>query len=270
MAWVLVHAPAYVQDYTGYSTTTAMTSYRPNDSIDLIWNTANATMTWVQSNDPNFTANCPAITYAYASVGNFTFTMPVGCSHVTANVWGGGGGGSGYTASFDGAGGAGGGYAQCYLALTPGTSVPITVGAAGAAGAYEVAAGAGGTSEFGPTPTTISATATGGAGGAINGGQNTSSGIGSVSNCLTSITSSGGYGGATGAGAGPGAGGGAGGNGAGGASGSGCTHAGTNGGSGSGGGTGGTCSVAGAQPGGGGGSVDTPGGAGEIIIYTAP
>ena len=81
------------------------------------------------------------------------FVVPTGITSVRARVWGAGGGG-GTTAA--GAGGGGGGFAlRTITGLTPGTCIPVTIGAFGPGVA-------GGTSSFGSF---VSAT-----GGACNGG----------------------------------------------------------------------------------------------------
>ena len=85
------------------------------------------------------------------------FIVPAGISSVRARVWGAGGG-----ACTNNAGGGGGGFAlRTITGLTPGTCIPVTIGAFNAAAA-------GGTSSFGSF---VSAT-----GGGCNGGTGTSTG----------------------------------------------------------------------------------------------
>lgn len=93
-----------------------------------------------------------------------TFTPPAGVTRARVRVWGAGGGSGGTFGTGAGSsGGGGGGYAEGIVAVTPGTGVTVTVGAAGAAGtsaAANLPAGTGGTSSFGAL-----VSATGGIGG---------------------------------------------------------------------------------------------------------
>lgn len=84
-----------------------------------------------------------------------TFIVPAGVTQVEVEVWGGGSGSyasvSGTPTGISSGGGSGGGYARKRISgLTPGQSIPVIVGAGGAAGAVGGSApGAGGTSSFG-------------------------------------------------------------------------------------------------------------------------
>lgn len=131
----------------------------------------------------------PSLTPGFARRTTFAastnFTVPLGVTLMRATVIGGGGGGGGSNGSYAGAGGGAGGFASGTLAVTPGTSVAITVGAGGLGGAAGVSAPTGGTSSFG---TLLSATGgqggqfqtavstPGGAGGAGSGGELTGPG----------------------------------------------------------------------------------------------
>jgi hypothetical protein len=94
------------------------------------------------------------------SVQNFTtsgtFTVPAGVTQVEVEVWGGGAGSyasvSGVSSGIASGGGSGGGYARKRITtnLTPGQSIPVTVGAGGNGGTTGGGpASGGGTSSFG-------------------------------------------------------------------------------------------------------------------------
>ncbi|NUY82079.1 choice-of-anchor D domain-containing protein [Flavobacterium sp. MAH-1] len=59
---------------------------------------------------------------------NGTFTVPAGVTSVTVQAWGAGGHGGNRTSSGRAGGGGGGAYASSVIAVTPGQSIPITVG----------------------------------------------------------------------------------------------------------------------------------------------
>ncbi len=106
----------------------------------------------------------PALRPGFSAIQTFTttgtFTVPAGVNRLKVMVIGGGGGGSpGLGAGARGAGGGGGGKATKIIAVTPGTTYPVVVGAGGAAGVGSDGAG-GGTSAFGAL-----CLATGGGGG---------------------------------------------------------------------------------------------------------
>jgi hypothetical protein len=104
-------------------------------------------------------------TYRQVFSASGTFVVPPGVTRVRVQVWGGGGGGGGAANSangFAGTGGGGGGYAdRRRIDVTPGQSIPVTIGAGGSAGPAGGSGGAGGSSSFGAF-----CSATGGAGGA--------------------------------------------------------------------------------------------------------
>jgi hypothetical protein len=108
---------------------------------------------------------------AYAAAT--TFTVPLGVSLIRATVIGGGGGGGGTDGSYAAAGGGAGGFASGTFAVTPGSTVAITVGAGGAGSAAGASGGAGGTSSFGDF-----CSATGGSGGQFQSAQATPGGEG--------------------------------------------------------------------------------------------
>ncbi|MFO7369446.1 MAG: PKD-like domain-containing protein [Bacteroidales bacterium] len=120
----------------------------------------------------------------YTSSG--TFTVPPGVTEIIVEAWGGGGGG-GFARSANGAAGGGGGggaYTITTIAVTPGTSIPFTVGTGGtggtAAGAIATAGGAttvgmyaaasGGNPGTGVSTNSSGAGGIGGIGGTYNGG----------------------------------------------------------------------------------------------------
>lgn len=89
---------------------------------------------------------------------------------VPANVWavrvqatGAGGGGGGSTASYSGGGGGAGGYAQGVFAVTPGATIPLSIGNGGTGSGPGATGGTGPTTSFGAL-----LSATGGNGGGSN------------------------------------------------------------------------------------------------------
>lgn len=97
-------------------------------------------------------------TTSFTTAGNNTWTCPVGVTSVQVEAWGGGGGAGGAGAHFASTGGgAGGSYVRvASVAVTPGTTYQLTVGAGGTAGAGGAAnsgasGGTGGSSYFGNT-----------------------------------------------------------------------------------------------------------------------
>ena len=85
---------------------------------------------------------------SYAASGSFV--VPAGVTQIEAEVWGAGSGSFASSATSPSGGGAGGGYARKRITgLTPGQSVPITVGAGGSAGTTTVSPGPGGTTSVG-------------------------------------------------------------------------------------------------------------------------
>lgn len=113
---------------------------------------------------------------AYTIAGTYTFTVPVEVTSISAVVIGGGGGGSGANSAQirneTNNGGGGGGLAYGTIAVTPGETLNITVGAGGTGGVADAAAAdAGGTSTIVRSATTLLS----GGGGA--GGQYRSNGL---------------------------------------------------------------------------------------------
>jgi hypothetical protein len=192
----------------------------------------------------------------YTTAQTTTFTVPAGVYSISAVCVGGGGGGGG-SEDDDETGGGGGGGALAYqasIAVTPGESLTVVVGAAGAAGAGGGGnGGAGGQSRISRGGTNLVA-ANGGNGGVHRGAGGTGG---------TVATGTGGAGGAGGAGSNrasnnAGGGGGAGGySGAGGAGGSAANTGGSTAGTGGGGG------------GGGGGTNNATRGGGGVGIFVA-
>lgn len=108
----------------------------------------------------------PALRPGYAQAQVFTnsggFLVPIGVTRARVTLIGGGGAGGTHSNLPAGGGGAGGMAIKYVTSLTPGTTIPVTVGAGGVAltGGPVGQGGAGGTSSFGAY-----VSATGGAGG---------------------------------------------------------------------------------------------------------
>jgi hypothetical protein len=75
-----------------------------------------------------------ALSGAQSFQSNGTFVVPANVFRVRARLWGSGGGGGGAGASGAAGGGASGAHAFGIFAVTPGQSIPITVGGAGVGG----------------------------------------------------------------------------------------------------------------------------------------
>ncbi len=103
----------------------------------------------------------PGFSQLQSFTSSGTFVVPSAVTRLRVTVIGGGGGGGSNTAAPAGGGGSGGSSLSILTGLTPGTSIPVTVGAGGnpSAGA---SGGVGGTSSFG---TYVSATGGSGGGG---------------------------------------------------------------------------------------------------------
>lgn len=146
------------------------------------------------------------ITQTYTTSGSWN--VPCGVTSLQVECWGGGGGGAGDgVAGNDGSGGGGGGgYVISTISVTPGTTIPYTIGAGGTAGANSNPGGNGGA---GGNTTFSSITANGGQGG-INNGAGGTGGGGSGGTVTSGVTGGAGTPGGSGAG-GAGANGGAGG-----------------------------------------------------------
>ncbi len=126
-------------------------------------------------------ACCGRLTQTYT--GSTTYTVPNGVYFVRTKVWGGGGGSGGTDIGTNAsAGGGGGEYCETVVAVTPGSGITVTVGAAGTAGSSSGPSngGNGGQSAFG------SITANGGSGSAANSaGAGTGGGAGGSAGTCT-------------------------------------------------------------------------------------
>ena len=109
------------------------------------------------------TINNLAAQVAFGTVGNTNWTVPANVTRVDLLLVGGGGGGGG---SLGGGGGAGGLIYSNNLAVTPGASIPVTVGAGGAGGPNDSIGSNGSNSVFG----TLTALGGGAGGGRIESG----------------------------------------------------------------------------------------------------
>ena len=114
------------------------------------------------------------------------WTVPLGVTQARVRVVGAGGGGGGGGNGFSGGGGGAGGFAEAVVSVTPGTTVPVTIGQGGTGGASGQTGGAGSGSSFGGL---VSATG-GGGGGSDNpfsagGAGGVGQADGSVANALT-------------------------------------------------------------------------------------
>jgi hypothetical protein len=173
------------------------------------------------------TSNYRTVTFSFP--GTYSWSVPACAEQICVEAWGGGGGGSanaGTNQQGSGGGGGGGGYgAQCF-AVTPGSSISITVGAGGNGGA------SGGNTVVGSL-----LTANGGSPG-ITGSTGGTGGNGGSSTAASTAVGGTGFPGAFGCAIAGGRGG-----------------AGGNGGAGGAGGSGGATGAAGTAPGGGGGGA---------------
>ena len=117
-----------------------------------------------------------AATTTFTSSGNWT--VPAGVTSVTVEAWGGGGAGGGQNQNSDGGGGGGGGayVRSTSIAVTPGDTIAVSVGAGGVG----VAGGTGGTGgdSFFNNSTTVMAK--GGLGGAPSTGTPPAGGLGGL------------------------------------------------------------------------------------------
>lgn len=86
-------------------------------------------------------------TQVFTASGNFV--LPQGVTQVRVRVVGGGGGGGGCGSGLGGGGGGAGGYAEGVFTLSPGTVVPVSIGAGGVGGGQATPGGVGGSSSFG-------------------------------------------------------------------------------------------------------------------------
>ncbi len=112
------------------------------------------------------TETFPVGQQAYTTAGTSTFTVPAGCTSISAVcVGGGGGGGGGESGRNEGVTGGGGG-ALCYgtIPVTPGESLTITVGSGGNGGTTGNDGTAGGTTTISRGATNLITAGGGGAG----------------------------------------------------------------------------------------------------------
>ena len=124
-----------------------------------------------------------------SSASTFTWICPVDVTSIQVEMWGGGagGGGASNTTNYAGSGGGGGAYTKnATVAVTPGTSYTITIGAAGTAGTTSANGGNGGntTATFGSTTVVanggsggIRGTSTSGSSGGLGGTVSTGTGV---------------------------------------------------------------------------------------------
>lgn len=138
----------------------------------------------------------------YNASGNFI--VPAGVNSITVELWGAGGGGANVTTAAGGGGG--GAYTRATLTVTPGSSIPFTVGTGGTVGtvgsnttmsgvtAYGGAAGSGRSGGAGGAAAVVSfpvtASFAGGAGGnarSSSGGGNNEAGGGGGGSALTTL-----------------------------------------------------------------------------------
>jgi hypothetical protein len=142
--------------------TSALQTVAPGNIRNLLTSTGT---TWV-SQAPSYVGN-----QAQIFTSNGTFTLPVGVTALKITVVGGGGGAGGGTltpSDIPGGSAGGGGTAIKYLTgLTPGNTLAVTVGAAGAGGTTNNNGTSGGSSTVASGTETIT-TITGGGGGAGN------------------------------------------------------------------------------------------------------
>jgi len=132
-----------------------------------------------------------AATETFSTSGTTSWTAPSGVTSVTVEAWGGGGAGGGVTGNpAKGGGGAGGQYARKVVAVTPGNSYAITVGAGGTVSTGNGTAGD--DSTFNGTDVVAKGGAAGG-GAASNGGDGTA-GMGSSSGGIGDVINAGGSG----------------------------------------------------------------------------
>ncbi|MDD3892086.1 MAG: hypothetical protein PHE03_07260, partial [Bacteroidales bacterium] len=139
------------------------------------------------------------ITETYNTPGTYDFTVPAGVTEITVEVWGAGGGGGGSSQNNQGgSGGGGGGYALRIISVTPGQSIPFTVGAGGTAGGANNGTGGNGKqSVFYSTLTANGGTGGGGNRGDIGeGGTATGGSVNTTGDSGIKGTNSGGNGGA--------------------------------------------------------------------------
>ena len=147
----------------------------------------------------------------YTTAGTFTFTVPNGCTSISAVCVGGGGGGADsdddQVRNQSNGGGGGGALAYGTIAVTPGESLTVTVGTGGAGGTGEGSGGTGGTTTISRGATVLLSggggfggqnRAAGGAGGTSGGTARTGGGSGGSGGGFASASGASGGGGAGG------------------------------------------------------------------------
>jgi len=119
-----------------------------------------------------------------------TVTIPCGVTSITVEAWGGGGAGSSLTTGTNGAGGGGGAYSKGTVAVTPGSTYIVTVGAGATPSTSSTTSTPGGDSWFGSTTTILAK-----GGSSVKQNSNTTGGAGGVASaCIGTTTFSGGTG----------------------------------------------------------------------------
>lgn len=176
----------------------------------VLTNDGNGNAYWAAASS----GSCPRGSQSYSNPGSFTFTAPSGCTSVSVQVWGAGGGGSYMPFGQGGVpagGGGGGGYSTGIVTVIPLTNYAVTVGAGGPMAALDNYGNGSGTT--GGSSSFVGISATGGAGGNnVSSGDGVSSGAGGAGNNINGGTGridiyshgSGGMGGGGGSGGCPG------------------------------------------------------------------
>jgi hypothetical protein len=93
--------------------------------------TGTTAVTWNQQGAPGPAGGLNAIREIDSSTN---FVVPPAVSHLLVEAWGGGGGGTPVSQCYAGNGGGSGGYLRSVLAVTPGESLSIVIGAGGGIG----------------------------------------------------------------------------------------------------------------------------------------
>lgn len=185
------------------------------DPIETTFSTTNLQL-HIDPNSGPASETAPVNQIPYTTAGTYTFTVPPTITSISAVCVGGGGGGGGNDGDSDESGGGGGGGALAYqisIAVTPGESLTVVVGAAGAAGGNINNDGiAGGTSSISRGATILVGAGGGGggiyrapgvgevngAGGTIVSGTGGAGGVGGLGNNRTRDPANGGGGGGAG------------------------------------------------------------------------
>lgn len=217
------NSPSQIGDGSEYYVENIQDQGQPNAFFRLAWpasvasgkpvlfstrNDAGAQSEWIELTDKRSLqrfGNVPRDAAIFLSSG--TFIVPDGVYKIKARViGGGGGGGGGGNTNASGRGGGGGGYVEGSFAVTPGQSIPVTVGAGGAGGGASGTNGASGGSsslgalasagggEFGGGSGSGIATA-GGGGGSASGGYLAINGTAGATGVVINTVYGGGQGG---------------------------------------------------------------------------